>query len=48
MLLNAVVVLPALNAFSGHQLAHTNFTLETKGLSTVAQRAKTAVAPMKM
>ena len=39
---------PAPNAYSGHQLARTNSTLYAKGLSTVAQRAKTATATTKL
>ena len=40
--------LPALNAYSGHQLAGTNSTLWGKGLSAVAQPAKMAVATTKL
>ena len=40
--------LPALNAYSGHQLARTDSTLQTKGLSTVAQQAETAVTTTKL
>ena len=40
--------LPALNAYSGHQLARTDSTLHTKGLSTVAQQAETAVTTTKL
>ena len=43
--------LPALNAYSGHQLMHTNSTLKantSRSLSTVAQPAKTAVATTKL
>ena len=39
---------PALNAYSGHQFAHTDSTLQAKGLSTVAQRAKMAVVTTKL
>ena len=39
---------PALITYSGHQLARTNSTPQAKGLSKVAQRAKTAVANTKL
>ena len=39
---------PALNVYIGHQLARTNFTLEAKGRSTVAQPAKTTVTTTKL